>query len=160
MGARWSILAATLALLGLVLGACATAPDSLEAGDRTIYMAAIEPKGTTNVEKEPFPSDALPPGGGYALEEPDDEGNWTVETYRWLPSEIVVAEGDNVTLEILGINGASHPSVIEGYDIEFDVRRGELTTVNFDADTPGVFRIHCEVHAPAMTGTLIVLPRS
>jgi hypothetical protein len=57
-------------------------------------MAAIEPKGSTNVEKEPFPVGNLPEGGGYGLEEPDEEGTWTVETYRWLPSEITVVEGD------------------------------------------------------------------
>jgi hypothetical protein len=33
-----------------------------------------------------------------------------------------------VTLEIVRINSASHPSVIEGYDIEFDVKRGQATT--------------------------------
>ena len=31
-----------------------------------------------------------------------------------------------------------HPTVIEGYDISFTVKRGELTTVRLTADKPGV----------------------
>ena len=30
--------------------------------ERTIYMAAIEPKGGTTVDKEPFPAQTLPAG--------------------------------------------------------------------------------------------------
>jgi nitrous oxide reductase len=63
-----------------------------------------------------------------------------------------------VVLEILGVNGAIHPAVIEGYDIEFAVKRGQLTTVEFIADKPGVFQIFCSANQPAMTGTLMVLP--
>ena len=150
---------AVIALLGLGLSACTTSAGArLQPGDRTIYLAAIEPKGSTTVDTEPFPDTPLPPGGGYVLEGPDDKGSWTVETYRWLPSEITVVEGDKVTLEILGVNGALHPSRIEGYDLKFDVKRGQLTTVTFRADKPGIFKVVCDVHGPAMTGSLIVLP--
>jgi hypothetical protein len=153
-----------LALVGIVVlaastSACAsTNAGKLAPGERTVYVAAIEPKGSTSVEKEPFPAESLPPGGGYALNEPDDTGTWTVETYRWLPSEITVVEGDQVTLEILGVNGASHPSTLEGYDIPFEVARGKITKVSFTADKPGTFRFICSVHGPTMTGTLVVLP--
>lgn len=148
------------ALLGLVaLGLASCGGRAIEAADRTVYMAAIEPKGTTNVAKEAFPTQPLPAGGGYALKEPYAAGDWTVETYRWLPSTVTVAEGDRVTLEILGINGASHPTQIEGYNLDFEVKRGQLTTVKFTADDPGIFRFRCKVHQPAMTGTLVVLPK-
>ena len=131
---------------------------ALSSGDRTVYMAAIEPKGSAKAPEEPFPSEALPEGGGYKLEEPGETGEWVVETYRWLPGTVTVVEGDHVTLEILGINGKSHAATIEGYDKKFEVKRGELTTVEFDADKPGIFRIVCHTHQPAMTGTLVVLP--
>lgn len=147
-----------LGLLALVAAACG-AGQAVSAGERTIYLAAIEPKGGTSVDDEPFPEEALPAGGGYKLVEPNDEGRWEVSTYRWLPSDIVVTEGERITLEILGINGASHPSSIEGYDISFDVKRGELTTVSFVADKVGTFAIVCHAHEPSMTGNLIVLPR-
>ena len=73
--------------------------------ERTIYMAAIEPKGGTTVDTEPFPTQALPPGGGYGLKPPDETGRWVVETYRFVPGTVVVNEGDTVTLEMIGING-------------------------------------------------------
>jgi len=154
--ASWALVALALPL---VVAACgAQGGTGLTAADRTVYLAAIEPKGSTSVDKEPFPAAALPVGGGYGLEEPDADGKWTVETYRWLPGEITVVQGDKVTLEILGINGASHPTTIEGYDISFEVKRGQLNSVTFTADKPGIFRIICSAHQPSMTGQFIVLP--
>ncbi len=164
MRRTWLGLVLVLGVAALSLSACSDGDDSsdggvgLSAGDRTVYMAVIEPKGTANIADEPFPEKALPDGGGYALEEADEEGNWTVETYRWLPGEITVVEGDQVTLEILGVNGASHPGRIEGYDVDFEVKRGQLTTVEFTADKQGIFKIICDAHQPAMTGALVVLP--
>ena len=100
--ASWALVALALPL---VVAACgAQGGTGLTAADRTVYLAAIEPKGSTSVDKEPFPAAALPVGGGYGLEEPDADGKWTVETYRWLPGEITVVQGDKVTLEILGIH--------------------------------------------------------
>lgn len=156
----WSPLLAMLALAAIVLAACtSTTAARLQPGERTIYLSAIEPKGSTTVDKEPFPGASLPPGGGYGLKAPDDAGSWTVETYVWLPSEITVVEGDKVTLQVLGVNGAVHPSRIEGYDVKFEAKRGQLTTVTFTADKPGVFKILCDAHQPTMTGALIVLPK-
>lgn len=160
---RAAQLAAGILLIVLGVAACTTTAGSagrLTPGERTVYLAAIEPKGTTTVDKEPFPAQALPSGGGYILKAPDDQGSWTVETYRWLPGEITVVQGDKVTLEVLGVNGSSHPSTIEGYDVTFDVKRGQITTVTFTADKAGVFRILCSAHGPSMTGTLVVLPAS
>lgn len=154
-------LLAMLALTAVVLAACTgSASAKLQPGERTIFVTAIEPKGSTTVDKEPFPEATLPPGGGYGLKEPDDSGTWTVETYVWLPSEITVVEGDKVTLQILGVNGSVHPSRIEGYDVDFAVKRGHVTTVTFTADKAGVFKIVCDAHQPSMTGTLIVLPNA
>lgn len=154
-----AVLAVGLVALALLAGACAGASGTgLEPGERTVYMAAIEPKGETSVGEEPFPTTPLPAGGGYGLEEPDADGTWGVETYRWLPGEVTVVEGDRVTLELFGVNGASHPATIEGYGIDFEVKRGQITTVEFTADKPGIFRIMCQVHQPTMTGSLVVLP--
>lgn len=124
---------------------------------RTIYVAAIEPKGGAHVDHEPFPDDPLPSGGGYGLRKPDDKGRWEVSTYRWDPGTIVVNQGDKVTLEIVGINGDEHPFTIEGYWISDVVRRGRITRVNFTADKAGIFKIICRKHAPAMQADLVVL---
>ena len=126
---------------------------------RTIYMIAFEPKGSTTIDKEPFPTEALPNGGGYKLIPPDENGKWTVETYRWMPSVVVVNQGDEITLEILGVNGKIHKGAIEEYVASFDVERGKITTLNFVAGKAGTFRILCVNHKPAMEGYLLVLPR-
>jgi FtsP/CotA-like multicopper oxidase with cupredoxin domain len=128
--------------------------------ERVIYMAAIEPKGGVTVDKEPFPTTPLPKGGGYVLNPPNPQGRWEVSTYQWAPSTIVVRQGERVTLQIVGINGAKHSGHIDRYvPKHFTVKRGEIIRVQFTADTPGIFQIHCEEHEPSMEGTLLVLPR-
>jgi len=121
-------------------------------------MSAVEYKGSTEVAKEAFPAAPVPAGGGYVLKPPTD-GKWETSTYRWEPGTIVVYQGDEVELQIWGVNGADHPGRIEGYDKTFNVRRGQLTTISFTASRAGVFRILCDVHNPSMTGTLVVLAR-
>lgn len=157
------IAAALAAVLGLA-PSLAMAADTHQthgeplAGKRTITMAAVELKGGTTVDKEPFPQAALPEGGGYLLKKPDASGRWEVSTYRWDPAQVIVNQGDEVTLEIIGINGDVHPGVIEGYGVSFSVKRGEVTRVSFTADRAGVFRILCDKHHPSMHGEIIVLP--
>ena len=149
---------AALAALALLLASCAGG-QAPAATKRTIHMTALEYKGSTEVAKEAFPTSTLPDGGGYLRKAPAD-GKWETSTYRWEPGTIVVYQGDDVELKIFGVNGASHPGVIEGYEKTFTVKRGDLTTVTFRADKSGVFRILCATHNPSMTGTLVVLPRS
>ncbi len=147
-----------IAVGALTLAACGgQSPSSAAPVERTIYMAAVEPKGSTTVDKEPFPAAALPEGGGYALDEPNADGVWVVETYRFEPGTIVVNQGDIVTLEIVGINGKEHPFTIEGYGLSGVVKRGEITRVTFTADKAGIFAIKCGAHQPAMQSNLVVL---
>ena len=147
-----------VAVGALTLAACGgqSAPSAAPV-ERTIYMAAIEPKGSTTVDKEPFPSAVLPDGGGYGLIAPNADGQWTVETYRFEPGTIVVNQGDIVTLEIVGINGKEHPFTIEGYNLSGVVKRGEITRVTFTADKAGIFKLTCGVHLPTMRADLVVL---
>jgi len=147
-----------LGVIAALLGACAQS-SAIPATKRHITMTAVEPKGGVNVSQEAFPKDALPGGGGYLLKAPDKDGRWEVSAYRWDPNQIIVNQGDEVTLEILGINGAEHPSVIEGYNINFNVKRGQVTKVTFKADKAGVFKVTCGTHQPSMVGELIVMPR-
>src|SRR3990172_5478811 len=150
-----------MAVLVMSFSACGgdSAGGAAEPATHTLYLEAIEPKGTTNVEKEPVPEETLPEGGGYAMEEPDAEGNWVVETYKWSADQVVVTEGDTVNLEILGVNGALHEGKIESHADTFTVERGKLTSLSFEAGAPGVYKIICTLHQPAMTSELVVLPR-
>jgi plastocyanin len=130
-----------------------------DSGKRFFTIAAVEPKGGATTDKEPFPETTLPGGGGYILKKPDATGRWEVSTYLWMPGQIIVNQGDEVALEFIGINGAKHATVIQGYDRSFVVERGQTTKVTFKADKAGVFAITCATHQPSMVGELIVLPR-
>jgi plastocyanin len=156
---RWVLVAVILAV-GAAFGASLLPRlSAAPASTRTIYMAAVEPKGGTTVDKETFPTAALPAGGGYVLKAPDSTGRWEVSTYQWQPSFIVVNEGEQVTLEIIGINGKEHVSTIPGFVPSFTVRRGQITRASFTANRAGIFPIVCVSHQPTMTGYLVVLPR-
>ncbi|MFQ5934472.1 MAG: cupredoxin domain-containing protein [Dehalococcoidia bacterium] len=152
-----------LVVAALLSAACSRSDDvgvAVESPqDRTIYMAAIEPKGSTTVDKEPFPSEKLPAGKGYGLKPPDEDGKWVVETYRFEPGTIIVNQGDTVTLEIVGINGAEHPISVEGYGVSTVLHRGEVQSLTFVADKPGIFKIVCATHQPTMEADLVVLRR-
>lgn len=152
-----AVLLALVAMMSMACSALGLAAEQPK--DRTIYMAVVEPKGSTTTAVEPFPAQQLPSGSGYNLIVPDDSGKWVVETYRFTPGTIVVNEGDSVTLEVLGVNGVEHPIVIEEYGISTVLKRGEVQRLNFVADKPGVFKIICTIHAPSMQADLVVLQR-
>jgi len=126
---------------------------------RFFTVTAVEPKGATTVDKEPYPAEAPPAGGGYVIKPPDQTGRWEVSAYVWQPSQIIVNEGDEVTIEFVGINGTSHPTTITGYNKTFQLKRGQVVRVSFTADRAGVFPIVCATHRPSMNGELVVLPK-
>lgn len=147
-------IAAALIGLSAVLASSSTA----NAAERSFTIAAFEAKGGATTDKEPFPAAPLPAGEGYGLKKPDATGRWEVNAYIWLPNQITVNQGDDVTLEFVGINGATHPVSISGYNKSFELKRGTSTKISFKADKAGVFRIDCGLHMPTMTAELIVTP--
>jgi len=157
---RWILLLSAGVVISAVgFGAWALPRPVVAQATRTIYMAAVEPKGGSGVSSEPFPTTTLPPGGGYVLKAPDNTGRWEVSTYQWQPSVIVARQGEQVTLEIIGINGAEHLAALPPYVEKFTVKRGQITRVTFTADRAGMFPILCVNHQPTMTGYLVVLPK-
>lgn len=148
--------AAAIALIGMGIVA---KPGSAHAEKRFFTIAAIEPKGGTTVDKEPFPAEPLPSGGGYVLNKPDANSRWEVSTYLWSPRQIIVNEGDEVTLEFVGIHGANHPTTIRGYGKSFVLKRGTATRVTFVAEKAGIIPIECATHQPSMRAEIIVMPR-
>ncbi len=148
---------AAAAALGLMLAGSET--PWAEAPGRVIYMAAVEIKGGTQQDKEPYPAADLPPGGGYIKTPPNASGRWEVSAYQWSPAIIVAQQGETVTLEIVGVNGDAHPTTIPGLVESFTVKRGEITRVTFVAGKPGLYPVICTKHRPSMQGTLVVLPK-
>jgi plastocyanin len=79
-----------------------------------------------------------------------------IEAYRWDPGLIVVEKGDTVKLKIRGVNGESHPFIIEGLNIQGEVKKGQETTVSFTAAKEGLYRIICLTHPDAaLNGPMI-----
>ena len=151
---------ATGMVAGALLAVGTVWPGQALAEKRFFTILAIEPKGGTTVDKEPFPATALPSGGGYVMAAPDEKTRrWEVSAYVWHPAQIIVNEGDEVTLEFVGINGASHPTTIAAYGQTFTLKRGQAHRVTFKADKVGIFGIMCTTHEPSMAGELIVMPR-
>ena len=77
----------------------------------------------------------------------------------WLPSTIVVNQGDTVKLTLKNqVPGTenTHGFTIPAYNITQVVTRGAPTTVSFVADKPGVFTYFCQLHAAHVGGQLIV----
>jgi plastocyanin len=127
--------------------------------NRTFYISTIRFDGTGNVTEEPFPNSTLPAGEGLALSPPDEEGDWSIRMYAFDPSQIVVYEGDQVTLNFLGVNADVHNITVNRYAEPFELHRGELKTVAFTADRAGTIDFNCQIHQPTMHGQIIVLPR-
>lgn len=79
-----------------------------------------------------------------------------MEAYRWDPGTIVVKQGENVELRILGMNGDEHPFVIEGLNIRGEIKKGKETVVTFHAKEEGIYRIVCLTHTgPEHNGPMV-----
>lgn len=146
-------------LAGALIGVAGVS-SSARAEKRHFTILAVEPKGGTTADKEPFPATPLPSGGGYVMSAPDEKTRrWEVSAYVWQPAQIIVNEGDDVTLDFVGINGATHPTTISAFGQSFTLQRGHAHRVEFRADKVGAFGIICATHQPSMRGELVVLPR-
>ena len=76
---------------------------------------------------------------------------------------VIVNQGDNVELHITGVNGKSHPFVIEELGIKGEVTKGKTTIVKFQGEAKnGTFPILCLTHTTMehggpMVGYIVVL---
>jgi plastocyanin len=84
------------------------------------------------------------------------------DTKFWLPANIVVEQGDKVTLTLKNeVPGTSvtHGFTLPAYNISEIVTRGEKPkVVHFTADKPGVFPYYCQLHGAHVGGQLVVEP--
>jgi heme/copper-type cytochrome/quinol oxidase subunit 2 len=69
-----------------------------------------------------------------------------IEVYRLDPGTIVVHKGEKINLSIFGVNGDSHPFIIEGLNVKGEVKKGKETVVSFTAQKAGIYRIICTAH--------------
>lgn len=109
-------------------------------------------------EKPPI-SSTIPTGGGFVVTAPNKVGAWDFRSFTFVPDQIVVNQGDKVTLHFTGVQGANHLITVDGVGT-FPLLRGQIHTVSFVANTPGTINYTCHVHMPNMIGQILVLPKS
>jgi plastocyanin len=109
-------------------------------------------------EKPPLNS-TIPTGGGFKVTGPNKVGAWDFRAFAFSPSQIVVNQGDKVTLHFVGVQGAHHFIKIDGIG-DFPLSRGQILTVSFIASNPGTITYICTLHLPNMVGQILVLPES
>jgi plastocyanin len=85
----------------------------------------------------------------------------SLSSYRFDPGTVVVKKGELVELRISGINGQSHPFVIEGLNISGEIHKGKTTVVRFTPKEAGIYTIVCQTHdlpknGGPMVGYLVV----
>ena len=78
-------------------------------------------------------------------------------TKIWLPSNLIVQQGDEVELTLINKLDEPHGFQITDFGIEEVVQPKAQTTVKFTADKSGVHSYICQMHPPHVGGQMLVL---
>ena len=124
--------------------------------NKTFWISTVHFDGTTSIQAgvpcgncsqntpphpaEKFPNTKLPAGPGLVLRPPNKVGAWDMRAFTFAPDQIVVNQGDTVTLHFLGVQGPHHVITVEGVGT-FPLDRGHIHTVSFTADKPGTITV-------------------
>ena len=117
------------------------------------------PTGPDPAPPEKFPNSTIPAGGGVKLTPPDTTGAWKFRVFTFEPSQIVVNQGDKVTLHFADVQGAHYNIAVDGVG-SFPISRGQIHTVSFPADKVGIINYWSPDHMPSVVGQIVVLPRT
>lgn len=142
----------------------------LSAAAHTIFMNAVEIKGSTTTEKLPVPPvDPANLSKGYGFKAPGEADpnaprQWEVSSYLFTPGFVTVRRGDTVTLNIFVVNGDEHEVRLlapNGKVVapKAALNRGQEYRFTFVAEQTGTYQLRCSTHAPTMTASILVLPR-
>ncbi len=172
---RVAVLAAMLGTLAATVSACgsestsraAAAVDEAAAGaEQVFHIATLHVDGKTSTKgagdhsPEPFPATAPKSSGGFIVNPPNQTGEWSVRAFAFHPSQVVVREGDTVVLNFMGVQGSSHKIAVDGQPQQLALKRGEMKSVRFVADKPGITKFVSVGREPTMQGSVLVLPRA
>jgi hypothetical protein len=132
-------------------------------GATSLHAAVYNPNSAQNTPLHPGETppinSTIPRGGGFRIVLPNQVGSWDFRSFTFAPDQIVVNQGDKVTLHFIGVLGVHHLITVEGVGT-FALHRGEIHTVSFIANNPGTINFICSVHLPNMVGQILVLPKS
>ena len=80
-------------------------------------------------------------------------------TKIWLPSSLIVHQGDDVELTLINKLDEPHGFKIDDFGIEEVVQPKAQMTVKFPATQPGAHRYLCHLHPPHLGGDMLVLSK-
>ena len=80
-------------------------------------------------------------------------------TKIWLPSSLMVHQGDEVELTLINKLDDPHGLKIEAFGIEEVVQPKAQMTVKFTASQPGAHSYICQLHPPHLGGNILVLSK-
>src|SRR6266581_4235705 len=136
----------------------------------TIFMNAVEYKGSTTTEKLAPPSvnpSAL--SKGYVYKGPVEADKtapqqWEIDSYSFAPGFVTVPQGDTVAVRVFVVNGDKHEVSVFAPDGQVAVppatwTRGGEYQVSFKAEKAGTYKLSCAIHGPSLTANILVLPR-
>lgn len=109
--------------------------------------------------EQPPANSSIPAGGGFRITEPNKEGAWDFRSFTFVPDQIVVNQGDKVTLHFVGVQGVHHVITVDSIGT-FPLMRGQIHTISFIAKSPGIINYICHIHVPNMAGQILVLPKT
>ena len=132
-------------------------------GATSLHAAVYNPNSAQNTPLHPAETppvnSTIPRGGGFRIVLPNQVGSWDFRSFTFAPDQIVVNQGDKVTLHFIGVLGVHHIVTVDGVGT-FALHRGEIHTVSFIANNPGTINFWCSLHLPNMVGQILVLPKS
>jgi plastocyanin len=132
-------------------------------GATSVHAAVANPLSAQNTPLHPAEvppaNSTIPTGGGFRIVLPNKVGAWDFRSFTFAPDQIVVNQGDKVTLHFIGVLGVHHIITVDGVGT-FALHRGEIHTVSFIATNPGTINFWCSLHLPNMVGQILVLPKS
>jgi plastocyanin len=80
-------------------------------------------------------------------------------TKIWLPSSIMVQQGDEVELTLINTLDEPHGFELKAFGIEQVVQPKAQMTVTFTASQTGAHRYICQMHPPHLGGQILVLSK-
>jgi nitrosocyanin len=81
------------------------------------------------------------------------------DTKIWLPSSIMVQQGDDVELTLINKLDEPHGFEIKAFGIEQVVQPKSQMTVKFTAARAGIYSYICQMHPPHLGGQILVLSK-
>ena len=80
-------------------------------------------------------------------------------TKIWLPSSIMVHQGDDVELTLINKLNDPHGFAIKAFGLEEVVQPKSQVTVTFTASQAGAYTYSCHLHPPHLGGNILVLSK-